>query len=312
MSALTSGFLRRTPKYLPAEVPDAVSLSLAAQGAPQAIFQYGTLATANRAYVLAGLSMASTAGVNVAVTADGRGAAQLQSAAVALLPATEPPPRLFHADFRDRLQVTAANTTTAALDPWWALARIRILTPSIGLRVGQPGVWPALGAGDQALATKFDLTGPGATGSRALDFAGIRDRVYAPHVRMAAVYGQAVTATSAPSTVVQLSPAAGEVLVLRAMAVSAGTGSDGLTVHLGVDEDSQFASWPAYGLGNGNPVGCFIQATETITLSLSATTSTGATLAASIWSVQITPAIAARLDQSVSTAVADAVRAGVA
>lgn len=312
MSALTSGFLRRTPKYLPAEVPDAVTLSLPAQGAPQPVFSYGTLATADRAYALAGLTMASTAGVSVAITADGRGAAQLQSAALALMPPTDLPPRLTHADFRDRLQVTAANTTTAALNPWWALARIRILAPTIGLRLGQPGVWPALGAGDQALATKFDLTGPLATGSRALDFAAIRDRVYGPHVRMAAVYGQAVTATSTPTTVVQLSPAAGEVLVLRALAVTAGSGSDGLTVTLGVDEDSAFASWPAYGLGNGDPVGCFIQATEQITLSLSATTSTAATLAASIWSVQITPAIAARLKQPVSTAVADAVRAGVA
>lgn len=312
MSALTSGFLRRTPKYLPAEVPDAVSLSLAAQGAPQAIFQYGTLAADGRAYSLAGLATASTAGVNVAVTADGRGAAQLQSAAMALIPPTELPPRAWHADFHDRLQVTAANSTTAALSPWWALARIRILTPSIGLRLSQPGVWPALGAGDQALAAQFDLTGSASTGSRWLDFAGIRDRVYAPNIRMAAVYGKTVTATSAPTTVVQLSPGAGELLVLRALAVSPGSGSDGLTVTLGVDEDSAFAAWPAYGLGNGAPVGCFIQATEQITLSLSASSSTSATLAASVWAVHITPAIAARLKQTVSVAVADAVRAGVA
>lgn len=312
MSVLTSGFLRRSPKYLPAEVPDVVSMSLAAQGAPTPIFQYGTLAAADRAYSLAGLTMATTAGVNIAVTADGRGAAQLQSAALALMPAVDPPSRVWHADFRDRLQVTAANATTAALNPWWALARIRILHPTIGLRVGQPGVWPALGAGDQDLATKFDLTGPAATGSRALDFAAIRDRVYAPHVRMAAVYGQAVTATAAPTTVIQLSPAAGELLVLRALAVTAGSGSDGLTVTLGVDEDSAFAAWPAYGLGNGTPVPCFIQATEQLTLSLSATASTAATLAASIWSVQIVPAIAARLGQRVSVAIADAVRAGVA
>jgi len=310
MSVLSSGFLRTQPKYLPAEVPDAVNVTLEPAAAPTPLFTYGTLATANRAYRLGGLTVPATAGVTLALSADTRSVPQLTSAAMALLPATEPPARTWDAHFRDRLSITAQNTTTAALGPWGATARIRILTPSVGLRAADPATWGPLSAGDQALATKFDLTGPLATGSRWLDFQGIRDRVYGPNVVLAATYGQSLTVTN-NTPAVTVSPRQGEVLVLRALAVSPGSGSDGLSVTAAIDEDAAFATWPAYGFG-GQPVPCFIQATEQIQLSLSAVTGTTATLAALIWHVRITPAIAVRLHQPTSSAIADAVRAGVA
>lgn len=314
MSVLTSGFLRSQPKYLPAEVPDAVNTTLAAQSAPAALFRYGTLAAGGRAYALGGLQLDSASGVVLSLSTDQASAPQLHTGAASLLSTAEDPPRVWHADFRDRMDLAAANPATSALSTWWATARIRILRPSVGLKLAQAGVWGPLDAGEIALARKFDLNGPAATGSRWLDFAGIRDRVYAPNVALAAVYGQTVTATSAPVSVVTVNAKQGEILVLRALAVSTGSGSDGLTVTAAVDEDAAFASWPAWGLGHGNPVPCFIQATQQIQLSLSSTAAfgTSATLAASIWHVRITPAIAAHLGQSAPVAVMDAVRAGVA
>lgn len=310
MSVLTSGFLRQNPKYLPAEVPDAVNTTLAANSAPQSLFQYGTLRQAQRAYRLGGVALPTTAGVTLALSADTRVATPLTSAALALVGASDPPRRQWDAHFADRFALTAQNTTSAALDTYWATIRLRILTPSIGLRAADPATWGPLSAADQALATQFDLTGARATGSRWLDFEGIRDRVYAPNVVLAAVYGQQLTVTTS-TPALTVSPKAGEILVLRALAVSPGTGSDGLTVTASIDEDAAFAAWPAYGFGS-QVVPCFIQATEQIQVSLSATTSTTATVAALIWHVRITPAIAVRLRQQAPVAVQDAVRAGVA
>jgi hypothetical protein len=98
--------------------------------------------------------------------------------------------------------------------------------------------------------------------------------------------------------------------VLAGLSTSAGTGTDQLTLTIGIDSDDNFYKVAAYPLAQVGLVPCFVQAKETITIYATTQTAETVAVAAEIWHVALSPVIEARLQQAVPAAVTDAVEAG--
>lgn len=307
MSVLTSG-LFKSLRHLPAVLPDAATVSLGANSVPTPIFSYPGLKATGRLISLMSLQQGGVSGIQWSVQADGQVLGPYDAAAAALWDPSDPLHTMItRATVTGRLEVLAQNTTATAVDLLWSNASVLVQEPSIAEKLQYPSTFP-LTAGEKVLATKYGLAQNPALPK---SFREIIDTEYRPFVSSVVPLGKTLTTSSTLQAVATVTPNAGEMLVLTGLAVSPGSGSDGLTVQVGIDEDTSLLQLPAYGLGSGKPVFLFIPATQMIQIALSSTTAVTASCSALVWHVRLTDAMRVRLGAITSGPVYDQVTAGV-
>ena len=312
-TTLNAGVLTQRLRYLPALVPDGTTIaSLAVGGPPVAAFAYPSL-NRQRLVTLRGLQHPNTAGVNLTVQADNYTSKPTDSTSSALWSAFNPTAgHVWDVGALNRLQVNAQNGTTAAVDNYWLAANLLVENPSVAQKIKWLGVG-SLTAAEVTLADNAKLLGTHPRGVLPRTFDWIRLNEYENQILDAIPAGQTLTvSTTTPTTFVQDSATGQEMLVLAGLAVSPGSGSDGLTVIISLDDDELSLQWPAFPLGSGKPMPMFLQAAKNVTISASATSAgVTASLSALIWHVRLTEEIQVRLGQITSGAVYDKIASGV-
>ena len=167
---------------------------------------------------------------------------------------------------------------------------------------------------EQQLAAQAGLTGSTPRGVLPRTFEWVVHNEFESQVTDSAVIGQALPTLVAgtPVLMAQDSAHGDEALVIRSLYTTQGTGSDGLTMIVQVDDDDAFLQTPAYGLGVALPVEVFILASQQVSIYAVSTTSTNdVAMSAEIWHVRLTPEIRYRLGQSVASSVSQKIQVGV-
>lgn len=301
---LTTGFFGNTVKYFPALVPDGSYItSTAAHSALSPLFTLGNIQGTRKLLSLRSLQQASAQGMNLQLYADSYQPAILDAAAAALIAPDDPTHYdAWNAPCASRLQVSYQNTTGSTISDWWANWGVLAETPTLAQRLKLSPFLPALpglNAKEMALAEKLGLTGSDPRGVLPRTFEWIVENEFRTQITDAAKYGQTLASvTSAGANFITELPRDDEVLVLRAFMGSAGSGSDGLTWVIQVDENQTWLSVPAYPLGQGKPIPLFIIATEQVQISATSTsTVSNVSAVASIWHVKKSDEIRARIGE---------------
>jgi len=310
---LSTGLFQQL-KYLPALLPDGLYLpSLAAGVANQALFSYTGLATLGRVARLRDLRTLAQPGVTVQVTADDYASSPIDTGALGLVPA---PLGLATAPWQvgagQKLVATAANLTSGAVSNWWARWAVEVDLPNLADPQVLPGV-PKPPANPATADAQALLQDPVQALQAPRPLGALIEAEYRPQIRDAVVLGQTLTLQpGTPALFIQeavLNPQ--EILVWAGVAVSPGTGSDQLTLVVGVDDNDQFYTTLAYPLGQaGGWVPVFLQAQKVLKFSLVSQTAETVSLAVGVWHVRLTDAIRYRLGQGVAPAVAAQIEAG--
>lgn len=311
-TTLNAGVLTEHLRFLPALMPDATVLTAIAgnSGAVQA-FSYPSL-RAKRLVTLRALQHATTTGINLVATGDARRSKPIGSAADALWTPFNPmADHQWSVSAWNNLLVTAQNTTAATIDNYWMVPSLLVQAADVATKIkwGQP-----LTATDQALAKDAGLTGSHPRGVLPRTFEWMRQNEYQNQVLNAVPYAQtiALAAGGSPQTFAEASAQSHEVLVLAGLAVSPGSGTDGLTVIVSIDDGDLSLQWGAYALGQAHPTPWFLQATRNITVQMTSTDAVAAVhVAALIWHVRLTDEIRVRLGQITSGPVFDKITSGV-
>ncbi len=309
---LTTGKFKAL-KYLPSMLPEAVNLASLASGTGQTqLWQYGNIQTAssNRLVTLRALQHVSSSGVNLFVAADKFGPPAIDTVGAALFgPEGTTLGPLFDAVATSRLIVSAQNQSGVTVDNVWANASVLVERPSIAqLQKMQVTLTDA----QQALATKY---ASGARGVLPRRFEWIRDNEYKTQIVDASIYADTLdVAAGASPTFFQVSADSGEMLVMAGLAVTAGSGTDGLTTLIQADDELAFLSVPNYPAGQGKPIPLFLQAAQQFIVTATATTAVNnVSIAALVWHVRLTDEISYRMGNTsaVSQALAEKITVGV-
>lgn len=309
---LTTGKLKAL-KYLPAMLPEAVNLAtIASSATPAQMWLYGNISTqqSNRVVTLRSLQAPSTTDVSLIVTSDQFSAQSVDSVAAALLAPQDPTHGpLWETVAADRILVQAQNQSGATVDNFWANASVLVERPSIA-QLDKIGV-PLTGA-QQALADKYAFGSRGVLPRR---FEWVRDNEYKTQIVDAAVYSATLdVAAGATPIFFTATVGADEMLVMAALAVTPGSGSDGLTTLIQVDDEQSFLPVPNFPAGSGKPLALFVQAGQQIIVTATATTTVNnVSIAANIWRVRLTPEIRFRMGDAAAATqtVAEKITAGV-
>lgn len=314
--ALSTAFFKAL-KYLPALVPDALMLpSVASNTTPQTLFSYGNLRSTGRLVTLHSLQFQQSAtdvGASAIVAqADTYSTPLVPVAAILPQVAVRPgrPYRLPAA--ANRLQVLLSNPGSA-LTNFGVNWTVLVEQPNIAQKIKFPQDF-SLTAQERQLAAQAGLTGQTPRGVLPRSFEWVVENEFRNQVTDSAVIGLAVP-TLQPGVPVQMAQDAAhgqEILVIRSLYTTPGTGSDGLTMTVQVDDNDAFLQIPAYGLGIALPVEVFIIAEQQVTITASCTTATNdIAMSAEIWHVRLTPEIQYRLGQAVPASVSQKIEAGV-
>lgn len=308
---LTTGFLTETLKYLPALLPDtageAATVPLATNGAPKPLFSYAHI-RARRLVTLRGLQHPNTAGVVLTVQADNYQSKPIDNSAATLWAPYNPiAGSIWNASAWKSLQVNAQNLTTNAIT-YWAAANILVEAPDLARMDKYVGDITITGA-QQAEIAKLGIDGRGVLPR---DFEWIRLNEYQNQIVDAVPLSATLPVSAAPVTFAQDSAKANEVLVVAGVAVSPGSGSDGLTLVFTLDDGDLTLSYPAYALGMGNPIPMFLQAAQNVQVTMTATTAEASIqCSVLVWHVRLTDEIRVRLGTIQSGRVYQKVTSGV-
>jgi hypothetical protein len=310
---LSMGLIQQV-RYFPFVVPDGVfqaSLPVGAGGSP--LLALNQIASQQVWARLRALRALPQAGVGLTVAADGYQTPLVDTGGLGLLP---PPAgwdaRVWDVRALDSLTVRVANNTGAAVSNWWAAWSVEFAAVPLPVRARHATLYPPLTAADQGLLAE-QAADPVAASTEPRTVPWILRNEFGPAIRQAVVLSQTLTvAPGTPALFVQEARTdAHECLVLTGLSVSPGSGTDGLTVVIGRDDEDAFYTTPAYPLGQAGALPWCLIAPRTLRISCTATTTvTGVALAATIWHVRLTPAIQARLGISVPAAVTQAEAVG--
>jgi len=312
---LSTGFLKEV-RYLPFLAPDGVVLpSLAASTVGYPLFSFTQLTKLARVARLRHVRALAEAGVGLTFTADSYSTPLVDTAAMGLVTAPiglSGDPWTMRA--LNRLTGTVTNNTGSAVSNWWATWAVEWDTVPLALKARHTTDYGALTPEEQTLLEQAGLTGPEGQSTVPRDLTWIIRNEYVPHIREAVLLGQTLTVTAGANPTLFVQEArqdANEMLVLAGLAISPGSGSDGLTLMVGLDDQDDFYTTPAYPLGQSGFTPWFIQAPRLIKLQATATTTvTNVSLVAWIWHVTLTDAIRYRLEEGAAAAVADQIEVG--
>ncbi|MDA8118452.1 MAG: hypothetical protein M0Z85_00040 [Gammaproteobacteria bacterium] len=308
---LTTGFITETLKYLPALLPDvagnASTVPIQVAGAPKALFQYSHLRQ-RRLVTLRGLQHLDTAGISLTVQADNYQSKSIDNSAAALWSAFNPTAgAVWDTSAWDSLQVNAQNTTADVIN-YWAAANVLIEAPTLARMAKYPGTVTLTGR-QLAEVQKLGIDGRGVLPR---DFEWIRLNEYQNQIVAAVPLSTTLPVGVAPVTFAQDNAKGNEMLVIAGVAVSAGTGTDALTITFTLDDGDVVLSYPAYALGSGHPVPMFLQAAQNVQVTMTANTSeTGIQCSVLVWHVRLTDEIQVRLGNVTSGRVYQKVMSGV-
>lgn len=316
MAVISAGLLEKL-KFLPAILPDGTTLASLASGAGATpLATYGNLQESGLLTSLRDLQVyrAQTPGVTVSVQADNYSTPQIDSLALSLVD-----PRLdSHRAGADlsaaqSLAVNATNVTGAPVPLFWGNWTLAAERPSIAQKLKYPEFFTLTGD-EQKLAAQMGLTGQNPRGVLPRTLAWIIENEYKTQIVDAVTLAQTlpVGATSAATLFIQEARRANEMLVLAGLAITAGSGADGLSLWIGVDTKNTFLQVPAYALGSGKPLRTFIQAGQQLKIQAASTSAIAAvSIAATIWHVRLTDEIRVRMGSLTSGPVFDKIQAGV-
>lgn len=309
---LTTGFITETLKYLPALLPDvaqnASTVTLAVAAAPTPLFRYEHLRK-RRLVTLRGLQTPDTAGVTLTVQADNFNSKPIDNAAAALWAPFNPTAgSIWSTAAWDTLQVNAQNRTSDAIT-YWASANILVEQASLARRAKFPASIALTGV-EKEQVQRLGLDGRGVLPR---DFEWVRLNEYQNQIVDAVPLSATLpVGTSGPVYFAQDSAKGDEMLVIAGLAVSPGSGSDGLTVSITLDDGDVVLSYPTYALGSGKPIPLFIQAAQNMEISMTATTAESSVqCSVLVWHVRLTDEIRVRLGTVTSGKVYDKVMAGI-
>ena len=312
-TTLNAGVITQRLRYLPALVPDGTTLAtIAVGGPPVPAFSYPSLKQ-QRLVSLRGLQHPSVSAVNLTVQADTYTSRSIDSVASALWQPFDPlAAHAWDASAWNTLQVNVQNGGTVVVDNYWLAANILVQNPIVAQKIKWYGSG-SLTPSETATADKAGLLGPHPRGVLPRTFEWIRENEYINQILDAVTAGQTLTvSTSAPTTFVQANAGSREMLVLAGLAVSPGSGSDGLTVIVSLDDSELVLQWAAYPLGSGNPLPVFLQAAKNLSIQMVATTANvTASLSALIWHVRLTEEVQVRMGQLTSGSVFDKIQLGI-
>lgn len=310
-TTLNAGVITQRLRYLPVLIPDGTTISsLAVGGPPVPAFSYGSL-NGDRLVSLRGLQHPATAGVNLTVQADTYTSKPTDSVASALWAAFDPlADHVWDTGAWNRLQINAQNGSLNAVADYWLAANLLVESPSLA----QKAKWgQTLTAAEQTLADKAGLLGPHPRGVLPRTFEWVRLNEYQNQIVAATPAGQTLAvSTTAPTTFVQDNATGQEMLVLAGLATTPGSGTDGLTIIVSLDNGELSLQWPAFPLGTGHPMPMFLQAAKNIEVQALATSAgVTASINALIWHVRLTDEIRVRLGQITSGSAFDKITSGV-
>lgn len=314
-TVLSSGLFSKLTSF-PAVLPDTTSIAaLASGGPPQQFFSYGNMRSTGIVARLRDLQSytPAAAGVTVSLTAD-----TFKSDRIDMLAASGLDPRedayadVWNAAAANTLAADVANNTINAIPLWWAAWAVEIEKPSIAQKLQFPHRF-TLTAAEQAMAQQMGITPPTPRGVLPRSLRWIIDNEFRNQIIDAVPYANTLNVSSSSTSFFIATPkSADEILVLASLSLTPGSGSDGLTYQLGVDQVSDFLELPAYGIGTAKPLPIFVQATQQIQLQATSTAGNNAVQAAGVvWHVRKTDEIRVRLGEITSGAVYDKIQAGV-
>ncbi len=324
MAALGAGFFKNL-KMFPVMLPDAVVMTVTGGNPPSDVFNYSNLAGTGLIYRAryAQFEDPAASGVNQTWSADGFTAnpADGQAASVfdPIIDGWSETTKLQATNsLRWRVQSIAdgGNGGTApTLTNWWANWVVEAARPTLADRLRFTGQLPGLTPEETAIADKLGLVGPnGRPGMpRSLDW--IVENEIKNNIMDAYMVATQGNVSSSSTLLVCQEPVRGDqCLFIAGLSTSAGSGSDGLTVNIGIDSDqTNFWSAPAYGLSSGKPIRCLIPAQQSAQVELTSTSAVNNVQgAAIIWRVRLTDVLRVRLGAIQSGPVYDRVMAGVA
>lgn len=322
MSALSTSFFRKVHLF-PSLLPDATHLNVVGGNPPTAVFSYQNLKPTGllyRARFPQWMDPAA-AGVNLLLSADGFSANPVDAqSAYALDPFVdawrEEAKLQATGHFGWSVQSVATSAGSApTVDTWWANWAVEVMQPTLADRLAFPAQLPPLTPQEQALAEKVGLLGPNRRIGglpRGLDW--IIETEIKPNIIDAyPVAQQGNVSASSTLLVAQESVRGDQLLFIAALSVSPGSGSDGLTVTVGIDSDDSYWNAEAFGLGSGRPVRCLFPATQQAMIQVGATSAVSNVQASGVvWRVRATDTLRVRVGQITEGPVYDRVVGGVA
>jgi hypothetical protein len=317
--ALSTADLRAV-KYLPALLPDATVIGSIGSNTTATLFRYGNLKSTGRLISLRSLqfsqSATATAGLVLSLQADRYGSQLTPIASTLAFTSTNPSTAWDLKAGQNLLQALVINAGTSALTNVGANWSIAVEAPSVAVKtVFGDLVGQGLTAREQQLAQQYGLTGPSPRGVLPRTLHWIVENEYRTQIVDAVVIGQALTSLPAGTEVLMGQEAArsGEMLVIRSLWSTQGSGTDGLTMVVQVDDNKEFLEINAYGLGVALPAPAFIQAEQQVAIyALANSTVSNVVMGAEVWHVRLTDEIRYRLGNlDVPQQVKDKIDAGV-
>lgn len=306
-------------RYLPALLPDALTIpTLGTSGTPTNLFSYGNLKATKRLVSLRSLQFPQSStdvGTQTLLIAT---ADRYSTGPVSLLSTL--PMSSVRAEgvwnlpaASNLLQVQVQNPG-ADLSNFAANWSILVEEPAIAQKLKFPQSF-TLTAAEQQLASKMGVTGGSPRGVLPRSFDWILENEFKNQVADRAVIGQyqATVYASGQPTLMGIDTAKGnEVLAIRSLYTSQGSGSDGLTLLVQVDDNDAFLTINAYGGGVALPMPCFILAEQQVAIyALSSSNASDVAMSMEVWHMRQTPEIMARMGEAVSSTLAEKIQAGI-
>ncbi len=311
---LTTGLFGHLPFY-PAVLPDATNIaSWTSGGAATSVFDYEDVQTTGKLLRLRNLQLATptTYPTSITVTADSYITPAVDAATIGKATVAGAIPsawgNVHNAAAGRKLRATALNSTGGTITNQWFSWGVQVGRPTIAEKLLLPGLFP-VSSDERALADKYSIGSRGVL-PRTLDW--IIANEFATQIVDAVVLGQVMGATTTRQTWIQESARANEVLVLAGLWMSPGSGTDALTLQVGIDNNTNLYQVAAYGLGQGVPQPCFLMGRQQIVLQANAnTTVSNVNVSAVIWHCRLTDEIRVRLGDIQSGADVEKITVGV-
>lgn len=303
-TALSTGLFSRLRSF-PQVLPDGKNITTLDNTANQTeVFSYSRMA-ANGLLVRARdvqFKAPSASGLSYLLTADGFISPTVDALAASNMRAQiDAGGEVWNTAAYNTLTLNVQNQTGSTISDQWTNWSIEVDRPSVATKLQFPEAF-VVSPEEEELARTFGV-GPRDVLPRPLSW--IIANEYAGHIVDTIPFSATKdVADTGTTSFFGVNVQGGTMLVLRSLYISAGSGSDGLTAQLTVDEQSDFLSLPAYSVGNGNPVATFIQAEKSISLQCTATSaSNSVSVAGVVWVVRLTDLIRARLNLGVQNAI---------